>query len=369
MLRRLPWTLLAIALPYVLQRLLVPASDWVETAYARQVFPRLSWPLRTLSSLLPFSLTESVVLLLPVLLLAWLLWGWQALRRRQGRLFVSQSIRNLVVLLALGSWLFMLLHGFNYLRQPVAQSFNLPTKARPGTDLESLGYWLADQAGTARQACQEDEAGVFTLQQSVLETLQLAQLGYDQAAAHYPLLKGAAARPKSVALSRYWSYTGITGLYMPFWVEANVNTDQPDYLLPATVNHELAHTIGFAREDEAGFIGFLAGTANPMPDYRYSSYVEALIHVLNSLMVTDPAAYARLTSQVPAAIWRDISAANAYWQQFQGPVEQASTEVNNSFLKANLQTDGVYSYGRMVDLLLAWYEKNKTQDNLPEALA
>lgn len=367
MIRRLSWLLL-IATPFVLQRLLVPASDWVETIYARQVFPRLSWPLRTATSFVPFSLTESVVLLLPLLLLVWLLLCWQALRRRQGRSFLRQSARNLVVILALGSWLFMLLHGFNYLRQPVAQSFNLPAKARPGSDLESLGFWLTNQASTARQACQEDSTGVFTLQQSVPETLQLARLGYERAATRYPLLRGATARPKSVGLSHYWSYTGITGMYMPFWVEANVNTDQPAYLLPATVNHELAHTIGFAREDEAGFIGFLAGTANPMPDYRYSSYVEALVHVLNSLEAVDPDGYARLTRQVPASIWRDIAAANAYWQKFQGPVEKASTEVNHSFLKANLQTDGVYSYGRMVDLLLAWYEKNQSQATLPEAL-
>ena len=35
-------------------------------------------------------------------------------------------------------------------------------------------------------------------------------------------------------------------------------------------------------------------------------------------------------------------------------------KVNDAYLKANNQTDGVQSYGRMVDLLIAEYEKEKS---------
>jgi hypothetical protein len=169
-------------------------------------------------------------------------------------------------------------------------------------------------------------------------------------------------------LSHFWSYTGITGVYLPLLVEANVNTDQPEYLLPATADHELAHTIGFAREDEAGFVGYLAGISSPYPDYRYSSYADATVRLLNSLMATNADTYAAVAKVVPAPIWRDIAAANDYWQQFAGPVQETSNQINNAYLQANLQTDGVYSYGRMVDLLLAWYEQNNQQQTLPEAL-
>ena len=41
-----------------------------------------------------------------------------------------------------------------------------------------------------------------------------------------------------------------------------------------------------------------------------------------------------------------------YWQQFESPVSEASQQVNNTFLQANMQQDGVKSYGRMVDLLI-----------------
>jgi len=221
----------------------------------------------------------------------------------------------------------------------------------------------------ARTACQEDGAGVFTLQKPLRDTLDAARAGYRAAAQDWPLLAIAPpARPKPVLLSHFWSYTGITGLYNPLWVEANVNIDQPAYLLPAAAGHEIAHTLGFAREDEAGFISFLAGIAHPDPDYRYSSYADATIRLLNSLAAIDPDLYQETVAQIGDGLWRDIAAANDYWQQFEGPAQETSNSINDAYLKANLQTDGVHSYGRMVDLLLAWYEQNQMQQTLPEAL-
>ena len=362
------WILL-LPLPFLLQRLLANHPDWVELVYVRHVFPLISAPLRTSSSLLPFSLTEVAIVISPLLILTLLYFAFVAFRRRQLVAWLKQAARTAAWLATLVAWLFVLLHGLNYVREPVAQSFNLPVRERSSAELAAAALWIVDQANIARQACGEDEAGVFQLRSPVSTTLSEARDGYAAAAKTWPLLKGATARPKSVWLSRYWSYTGITGIYMPIWVEANINTDQPDYLLPATVNHELAHTIGFAREDEAGFVGFLAGINSPYADYRYSSYADATVRLLNSLMAVDQQAYKSVTAHVPAPIWRDIAAANEYWAQFAGPVEETSDKINNAYLQANLQADGVHSYGRMVDLLLAWYQQNNERQMLPEALA
>ena len=51
----------------------------------------------------------------------------------------------------------------------------------------------------------------------------------------------------------------------------------------------------------------------------------------------------------------DFQYNNLYWRQFEGAVAEVSTKINDSYLKANFQNDGVQSYGRMVDLLLADY--------------
>jgi hypothetical protein len=44
-----------------------------------------------------------------------------------------------------------------------------------------------------------------------------------------------------------------------------------------------------------------------------------------------------------------------YWQQFEGPVEEISTEVNDTYLKANLQPEGVHSYSLVSQLIIEYY--------------
>jgi 3-mercaptopyruvate sulfurtransferase SseA len=63
-----------------------------------------------------------------------------------------------------------------------------------------------------------------------------------------------------------------------------------------------------------------------------------------------------------------LAAGAAYWKRFEGPVEQASTQINNAYLQANLQKDGVRSYGRMLDLVLAWHEAAKNAGTLDDAV-
>jgi len=52
---------------------------------------------------------------------------------------------------------------------------------------------------------------------------------------------------------------------------------------------------------------------------------------------------------------KDLEQRTEYWRKFEGPVQNASSSVNDVYLKSNLQQDGVASYGRVVDLLLGYY--------------
>ena len=57
---------------------------------------------------------------------------------------------------------------------------------------------------------------------------------------------------------------------------------------------------------------------------------------------------------------RDLAANSLYWQEFKDkPVSNAAQKINDAYLKANNQEDGVQSYGRMVDLLLAQFRAEK----------
>ena len=351
------------------QRFLAAYPDLVERLHTQGLFRWLSAPIGFITSLAPFSLTEAALIAgLPVVLVLFIFWLVRLIRRPGKMVRIGRLLRGLAWTVSLAYLLFMLLHGLNYDRLPVAVSFGLPAKERSAAELEGTAGWLAEQTSILRLSVSEDEQGVFRLSADLTDTLKSASAGYDAASKFYPLMAGAKIRPKGVLLSHYWSYTGITGLYMPLLVESNINIDAPPYSLPDTILHEIAHTRGFAREDEAGFIAFLAGISHPDPDFAYSVLLDTTIRSLNALYGADKDAYNRVAALLDAGVWRDLTSGNAYWKQFEGPVQEKSTQVNNSYLQANLQDDGVQSYGRMVDLVLAWYESQVQKQTLDTSI-
>ena len=363
------WPLPAL-LAFLAQRLLANAPEIVEQWHVQHLFRWLSIPLSWVSSLLPFSIAEMLLILGCPILLGLFIWWLVRLFRQKNRLARSgRLLCRLAWTASILYLLFMLLHGLNYARLPVAESFSLPVRERDAADLESAAVWLADRASELRVSLDEDDSGVFALEQGVSMTLRQAVEGYAVASAEYPLLGGPSIRPKGVLLSHYWSYTGIAGLYFPFLVESNINIDMPDYQIPATTLHEIAHTRGFAREDEAGFIAFLAGISHTRQDFAYSVMLDAAVRCLNSLYGADQDAYQAAAGHLSQAVWRDLGAGNDYWKQFAGPVQEASSDVNNAYLQANLQDDGIQSYGRMIDLVLAWYETKAAAGTLDQSIA
>ncbi len=115
----------------------------------------------------------------------------------------------------------------------------------------------------------------------------------------------------------------------------------------------MAHQRGFAREDEANYIAYLTSTYHPHKDFQYSGTLLALIHSMNAMYRYDKEKHSKLKSEYGAGLTRDLINMNNYWKKFEGSIERASTKMNDMYLKSNMQQDGVHSYGRMVDLLLA----------------
>jgi hypothetical protein len=154
-----------------------------------------------------------------------------------------------------------------------------------------------------------------------------------------------------VLLSTGMSYLGITGIYLPFTAEANVNVIVPDSQLPFTACHELAHQGGIAPEDEANFLAYAACVRHPDVDFRYSGAFNAALYALGALSQVD-AGRAREQARWSPAVRRDIKALQEWNERYQGPAEEAPRAVNDAYLKTQGVGEGVRSYGRMVDLLV-----------------
>ena len=355
-LRRLFWLLL-FPLAAVLPRLAGRYPLVVERLFGQGLYPVVNAILRFIFGLVPFSVAEwllyALAIGIPVLILTMLM---RAVIKRVSGLRFTRFFITLLFFGCVAFNGFYFLWGFNYSRPGLAYRLRLNVSERPVEELTSLCYTLANEANTLRDQVPEDGKGVFLLPDGIHGSFDQIPEAYRLLNRILPQIGASAARPKTVMLSTGLSWAGISGIYIPFTAEPNVNIDQPALLIPSSAAHESAHGLGIAREDEANFAAYLACMASDDISTKYSGVMLALIHSGNQLHKVDREAYSKLYSTYSAGIKRDLADYNAYWKAFEGPVEKTMTKVNDGYLKYNQQESGVRSYGEMVDLLLAYFE-------------
>ncbi len=356
--RRFLWWLLCLPVAGALTLAAQHSTVFAEW-YASRVYPLLAQPVNFLTGLLPFSAMELVcttlLLAAPVGLIL-LIRRLLRLPQKKERLRLAlRTLAKLVCAAAAALLVFVLLCGINYHRYTFAQHSGLPVQESTVSELKALCHELAGQANTLAAQVPRDESGVCDLLNEGFGPLaDAADRAYAAAAAHWPILGGSYGSAKPMAGSFFMSRLQLTGIFFPFTVESNVNALSPSYNVPVTICHELAHLRGFMREDEANFIATLACAQSSDVRLQYSGVMLSLVYAGNALAKADPQAYAALRAGYDDAVQRDLAANNAYWDQFEDkPLSELGEKTNDAYLKANGQTDGTKSYGRMVDLLLA----------------
>ena len=331
---------------------------FTEYAVTRGLFRVVAFPLEFLISLIPFSVTEIVVLTLPLgVLILVTVFVFRLFKKGHPIKTAEKGARFLMWVLSLFLLMFMLTDGSNFSRIPLGQLLDLPERRYNAEELYSVTCDLAKKASNAREILKEDENGFAILSVSEDEILKFADNSYDNLKKEYPFLVSGTTRVKSVALSHLWSYTGTTGVYCPWTLEANINTDIPTFDWGHTASHEVAHTMGFAKENECNFLGYLACVTSGQADYEYSGYLSAFIYASNALYKYDEELCGKAYGNLNNGVLRDLKQRNKYWKSFEGEVMESSQNVNDTFIKANGVESGILSYNQMVELLLRYYDK------------
>jgi hypothetical protein len=110
------------------------------------------------------------------------------------------------------------------------------------------------------------------------------------------------------------------------------------------------------QEEEANFIAYLACMGSDSPEFRYSGSMLGWINCMNVLHREAPEVWKEVRADLSEVAVPDLKANNAFWASYDGTVAEVSEQVNDHYLKANGQEDGVQSYDRMVDLLVEYYK-------------
>ena len=336
-------------------------AEW----YRAHIYRALSAAFSLVSGIFPFSLSEIGLCLLAAAAAADLVCC--LVRGGDGKCRIRRLSRLGIRLATAASVLFFLYAvncGVNYRSRTFSELAGFRREEASAEELYSLCDDLAeeirktdDELGTSAGAdgqTAETPAPDFAY---FRRTGKLCRSAMQNLGETWPELRFHYPMPKPILCSRFFSERQVTGIYSPFTVEANVNREIPYYNIPFTMCHELSHLCGFMREDEANFIAFLALAGAEDAEIRRSGLLCGFVYAGNALAAADPERYALCYGKLTDQDRQDLAWNNAFWDQFQGKAAETHEKVNDAYLRANGQAEGTASYGRMVDLMLAWHRK------------
>lgn len=307
------------------------------------------------TGLLPFSLAEGLLMASPILLAVLI-----GLAVRCVRQSLRAGIRYVCVLLSVVCILFSLfvpMLGIGSIASPLSDRLGIADEKVSAEQLAETMQWAINEAN---KLCGDVDfafggASVMPFENYDRMCRDL-MIGYERLYRDYPIFTNFISSVKPVILSEPMSYTHITGIYTFFTGEANLNVNFPDYSLPYTAAHELAHQRGFAREKEANFIAFLVCINSDQPYTRYSGYVNMVEYLSNALYSADKELWQETFYTLDMRIRYEMQAYNEFYDKYRDNVAaDISGAVNDTYLKVQGQTEGTKSYGLVVDLAVAYY--------------
>lgn len=305
---------------------------------------------------LPFSLFESLVIFSPVILVCAVV---IFIKRAENKKVMIRSVFSLITLISLifTSYIFTL--GVGYRTTPLSKKIGI--EEDKDVTAEELYFTLTeviDGLNTYASLVTLDN-GETVMQYSVDDMSEKLIEAYDKMNEEYSLVTNFTSRVKPVYFSTVMSDLGISGIYSFFTGEANVNVEYPDYCLPFTAAHELAHQRGICRENEANFVAFLVCIASDDDYVRYSGYLNMYEYLASALYRTDRELYREALKNVPDVALYDMIASNEVYKKHKdSPLGRINDRLNDAYLKAN-GTEGVVSYGYVVRLAVGYYKEQK----------
>ncbi|HRD58126.1 MAG TPA: DUF3810 domain-containing protein [Ferruginibacter sp.] len=352
-------TLVVLLVLCVIIRLYSSDAARVEMSYSNSFYPALSRSFRFILGKIPLSVGD-LLYALAFLYLAYKLARvfrfiyrnrkWEAYKQRFKqflyRFFIIGSIVYIV---------FNIFWGINYNRMGIAQQLGLQHEKYSTAELREMNCLLIDKLNNSKRTLIRKSTAYPTNRELFRKVL----MAYDSLANEFSFLKYSSPSIKSSMYGWLGNYTGFTGYYNPFSGEAQVNTTIPKFLQPYTSCHEVAHQIGYAKEMEANFVGYLAAKASPDTLFHYSVYLDLFTYANRNLFMNDSLAARIYRKELDTAVKADI----LEWRKFNfkhvGKLEPLVRWAYGKFLQSNQQPNGISSYDEVTGFLIAYYKKYK----------
>ena len=340
----------------ILIRLFSFNESWVEQYYTFGFYPVISKTLRILFGWIPISIGDLVYIGAFIWLL---LKTWKVVKllkaRKAGSYLSWDLFRKYLKLGLLVYIVFSLFWGLNYFRQGIEKQLGLELKPYSVEDLFTLTTILQQRLNSYAEKVDSVQRLQYNQNRFVFGKGRMA---YQQVETAFPYLAygGASIKPSLFTPVGHWF--GFTGYYNPFSAEAQLKTTIPVFLKPFVVTHEIAHQLGYAKENEASFVAYLACKNSTDSNILYSVYFEMYRDALFECWLTPNKELTDAISKNihPRVKW-DIRDLRLYLLRNQNFIEPFMSGAYDRYLKLNNQPKGKATYNEVIAYLIAYMKK------------
>ena len=229
---------------------------------------------------------------------------------------------------------------FGYKREPVDLPFY--SEKVENSEFKDIYNYFAEDLNYCISQLEFTEEGDLVINKSIREISELVEKSYDIIDSDYFFKTTVHAKPMmSSVIYRELQITGIT--FAPFG-EANVNYLATSLEIPVTIAHELAHTKGVMRENEANQVAFYVCLNSDDVYLRFSAY--ALYFYQMSIMTSS--SYMNKADRedlvlIDSNYYLSRQYASKYWKDHD-LMEKIGDWFNNLYIKSSGDPNGTASY-------------------------
>ena len=272
---------------------------------------------------------------------------------RRDRVTLLSAARAVTRTLAVLAVLFLLCWGFNYGRPGIPGRLHAELareRALLSTEALVTEYArTADLVNGLRSRFSTDASYTTPLtpaKAKALGRLLRATLG-DIGFPSVPL-RPVRVLPKG-ALLRF----GTAGVYSPWTGDPHIDGALHPLQQTFTAAHELAHQQGVTDEGDCNLLAYLAGVRSPDIRIRYSAELTYLRYLRAAISKRDRETFEGLSPKLAPRVLLDLREIRAAQDAYSEIAPAARDLIYDSYLKTQGVSEGLSSYGRIIDHVVA----------------
>ena len=313
-------------------------------AYARDVYPVVSFCLSAIAAIFPFSLCEIVVIVGSLFLILFPFYA----KRKAKRSWKHIAFIEVEVILWVYVW-FYWGWGMNYFRENIFERSQVSHARYDESRFKTFLVSYADSLNAAYcvptdrdKNCRALESSIKNIYRAVPSVFGLSEaFGYQH--------------PKLSLINGLYSKVGVLGYIGPFFCESHVNREVLPLQYPFTYAHELSHLLGVSEEAEANFWAYQTCIRSGNRFVRYSGYFGLLPYVYTNARATlSSEDFETWRASVRPEVLLALREKEEYWDErysrLMGTVQNVLYEW---YLKGNRISSGQKNYGEVIGIILS----------------